>query len=399
MGIDKQYHGYEPFDYLEAGKDYEEFHVQDGAHHFDEPYEVPLEAADEARAEQLSADNTVVSMHEHAFYFPDDVTDVREYCRQGRTMTAYDALAESNLDAIFDWHLDGVLRMHSQNGWKFSEVVHDLGIRAADIAKQGFVIRAKTIDDIRRAHEEGKVAIIPSIEGCMMIENELDRLDVLYGLGVRALGITYSESNALGTGLRDEDSDGGLTTFGENAVERMNKLGILIDPSHASDQTTLDVCAVSDAPVVLSHNGAQALLDIKRLDPDEILKAVADTGGVIGIQSAPHNVASPDHPTHTIESVMDHFQYVEDLVGIDHVSFGPDTTYGDHVGLHKFMGKDYGKYPDWQDIEFDYVEGMENPTEAWHNIVRWLVREGYSDEEIAKVTGENVLRALEEAWH
>ena len=232
----------------------------------------------------------------------------------------------------------------------------------------------------------------------MMIENELDRLDVLYGLGVRALGITYSESNALGTGINDEDSDGGLTSFGESAVERMNKLGILIDPSHASRQTTLDTCAASEDPVMLSHNGARELLDITRLDADEVLEAVADTGGVIGIQSAPHNVASPDHPKHTIESVMDHFQYVEELVGIDHVSFGPDTLYGDHVGLHKYMGKNYDKYPDWQEIEFDYVEGMENPTEAWHNIVRWLVREGYSDEEIRKVTGGNTLRVLETVW-
>jgi membrane dipeptidase len=398
MGSDKQYQGYQPYEYLEAGDDYEQFETQSNPHYFDEPYEIPLGEEDEDRAERLSAEETIVSMHEHAFYFPKDASDVEAYCRQGRSFTAYDALAESNLDAVFDWHLDGVLRAHSKNGWKFSEVVHDLGMRAADIAKQDFVIRAETVEDIHRAHEERKVAIVPSIEGCMMIENEIDRLDVLYGLGVRALGITYSESNALGTGLNDEDSDGGLTKFGEKAVERMNKLGILIDPSHASRQTTLDTCEASDDPVVLSHNGAKELLDIKRLDSDEVLEAVADTGGVIGIQTAPHNVASPDHPTHTIESVMDHFEYVKDLVGIDHVSFGPDTQYGDHVGLHKFMGKNYDKYPDWQDIDFEYVEGMENPTEAWQNIVRWLVREGYDDDEIRKVTGGNTLRVLEEVW-
>ena len=398
MGLNKQYNGYEAFEFLEAGEDYEAFEFQDGAHHFDEPYEVALTDDDAERADRLSAENTIVSMHEHAFYFPKDMTEVDDYARQGRAFTAYDALAQSNLDAVFDWHFDGVLRMHSRNGWKWTEVVHDLGMRAADIAKQDFVIRAGSVEDVRRAHDEGKVAIVPSVEGCMMIENEIDRLDVLYGLGVRALGVTYAESNALGTGGRDEDSDGGLTTFGERCVERMNRLGILVDPSHASNQTTLDVCEVSEAPVVLSHNGAQALLDIKRLDPDEVIEAVADTGGVIGIQSAPHNVASPDHPKHTIESVMDHFRYVEELVGIDHVSFGPDALYGDHRGLHRYMGKDYSKYPDWQEIEFDYVKGMENPTEAWHNIVRWLVREGYTDEEIRKVTGGNTLRVLEAVW-
>jgi len=78
----------------------------------------------------------------------------------------------------------------------------------------------------------------------------------------------------------------------------MNKLGILIDPSHASRQTTLDTCAASEDPVMLSHDGARELLDIMRLDSDEVLQAIADTGGVIGIQIAPHNVASPNHKKH-----------------------------------------------------------------------------------------------------
>ena len=398
MGSNKQYDDYRAYEYLEAGTDFKPFEFQDDPYFFGDPHEIELDSVDAERADALSDECEIVSMHEHAFYFPKDMNAVEDYARQGRAFTAYDALAESTLDAVFDWHFDGVLQMHSRSGWKWTEVIHDLGMRAADIEKQDFVIRAKSIDDIRRAHDEGKVAIVPSIEGCMMIENEIDRLDVLYGLGVRALGVTYAESNALGTGGRDEHRDGGLTTFGERCIERMNKLGILVDPSHASDNTTLDVCAASEDPVVLSHNGAKGLLDISRLDPDTVIEAVADTGGVVGIQSAPHNVASPDHPKHTIESVMDHFQYVEELVGIDHVSFGPDTLYGDHRGLHQYMGKDYSKYPDWQTIEFDYVEGMENPTEAWHNIVRWLVREGYSDEDIRKVTGGNVLRVLETVW-
>jgi len=93
-----------------------------------------------------------------------------------------------------------------------------------DIAHQDFVIHCKTVDDIYRAHREGKVAWVAVMEGAMMIENELDRIDLLYGFGLRSLGITYSESNALGSGLK-EDRDGGLTKFGKRAVERMNKLG------------------------------------------------------------------------------------------------------------------------------------------------------------------------------
>ena len=97
---------------------------------------------------------------------------------------------------------------------------------------------------------------------------------LLYGFGVRSLGITYSESNALGSGLK-EPGDGGLTTFGRRAVKRMNQVGMLIDCSHCGDQTTLDVIEYSDAPIILSHIGARALWESNRLAPDSVLEACA----------------------------------------------------------------------------------------------------------------------------
>ncbi len=397
MGRNTEYDGYESLDYLEAGEDYEPFElVEARTGEYGEPYEVPLDEADEARAERLSEEHTIVSLHEHPSKYPKDLSERPALAKQGRMWLAYEFLAESNLDAVFDFHQNGALQMHSQNGWKFSEVVDDLAFRAADIAHQDFVIRAGSVAEIRRAHDEGKVAIVPAIESCMPIENELDRLDVLYGVGVRLMGVTYVESNALAQGEGDmDDTDGGLTSFGERAVERMNKLGMAVSLGHASDQTVLDVADVSEKPVFLSHNGARALMNSTRLNTDEGLKAVADTGGVIGINAAPHATATEEHPRHSIVSVMDHFEYIEDLVGIDHVTFGPDSLFGDHFAVH---GHQVPYEVDFDLEQVEYVEGMENPTEAWRNIPRWLVKEGYSDEEIAKVTGENVLRALEEVW-
>src|SRR4029077_5250434 len=147
------------------------------------------------------------------------------------------------------------------------------------------------------------------------IENEIDRLDVLYGLGLRQIGIAYSDANALGSGLA-EASDGGLTAFGRRALTRMNQLGLAIDLSHSSDQTALDVCRHSDRPVFLTHAGARAIWDTRRMKPDDVLRAVADPGGVIGMSAAPHTPLSAAHRRHTIDSVMDHFIYCADLVGI-----------------------------------------------------------------------------------
>lgn len=396
MGVDKQYDGYESFEYLDAGSDYVEFELPDEMNAGGEPYEVPLSETQEDRAHEVSAEMTIISAHEHPVKFvPEDPTEVFEYTREGRTVTAYEYLSRSNLDAAFDFHLDGSTRAHSKSGWKFSEVVHDLGIRASDIAHQDFVIRATELDDIHRAHETGRVALIPAMESAQMIENELDRLDVLQGFGVRLVGVAYSTSNQLGTGLGDmRPHDGGLTNFGYDAVERMNDLGLLISVSHSSDQTALDVAEASDDPVLLTHDGARALNGIDRCKPDECLEAVAETGGVIGMQAAPHGTFTFNRRSHSIESVMEHFEYIVDLVGIDHVTFGTDTLYGDHREFHKMFGSTVPEEAE----EVEYVKGMENPTEAWHNIVRWLVKEGYDDAEMQKVLGGNMLRVMEEVW-
>lgn len=391
MGSKKSYDGYESFQYLEAGEDFETFELPDD-YQWGDPYLLDLTEKQEERAEQVSADNVVVSLHDHPVYVPQDMAaDFQNYSSEGRLFTAYDALAESPLDGVFD--NIGLSKGASRNGMKMEDILYELGTRSTDIAHQEMLVKAGTVEDVRQAHENGQVAWIPAVETARMIENELDRIEVLFGAGIRKLGITYSEANALASGL-GEERDAGLTYFGEQAVERMNDVGMAIGLSHASDQTVLDVCEITDDPVFLSHNGAQALLDIPRLDPDEVLEAVADTGGVIGITAAPHNSATYETPRHSIESAMEHFEYIVDLVGIDHVTLGPDTMYGDHRGLHRLF--DSGPPEGIENIE--YVKGMDNPTEASRNFVRYLVREGYGDEEIGKVLGENTLRALGDVW-
>jgi membrane dipeptidase len=223
---------------------------------------------------------------------------------------------------------------------------------------------------------------------------------VLYGLGIRQIGIAYSDSNTLGSGLA-EPVDGGLTAFGHRAVTRMNKLGLAIDLSHSSDRTALDTCAASDKPVLITHAGARGIWDTRRMKPDDVLRAVAETGGVIGMSAAPHTTLSGAHPRHTIDSVMDHFLYCADLVGIEHVAFGPDTLYGDHVQLHKIFAHLLSLGTATGGPSFDpvaYVDGLENPTENFGNITGWLVRHGFADDTIRAVLGGNIYRVLQSIW-
>lgn len=399
MGINKKYDGYQAYQYLEAGRDYVDFKMAKGLDRVPQ-YLVPLTKEGEERVQDLAERLIIISLHDHPVYFPENMAEVFAYNRQGRQFCAYEELSQSYLDAVFDNMMDGICTISSQAGWKWNDILHDLGMRFADLAHQDFVIRCERVDDIYRAHREGRLALIPTIEGAAPLENEVDRVDILFGFGVRLMGITYSESNALGSGLK-ETRDGGLTSFGNQVVERMNKVGMAIDCSHTGVQTTLDVIEASTKPIFMSHVGAQALWNSKRLSPDEVLKACAGKGGVIGIEAAPHTTITEKNRNHSIDSFMEHFEYVKDLVGIEHVAFGPDTLYGDHVGLHHaFAGNlsTKGTQGTKNFEEVEYVKGLENPTEASINILRWLVKHNYSDQDITKVLGTNILRVLKDAW-
>ncbi|MEQ9425744.1 MAG: membrane dipeptidase [Cyclobacteriaceae bacterium] len=403
MGLDKKGTDYRSFDYLEANADYQAFEMCNELERVPQAL-VQLSENEESRAENIIRNNPMISLHEHLGVFPKDINQTPSYCKEGRMTTAFEGLAASGWDAVFDNLMDGIAQIHSKNGWKWDDVMTDLGHRLCDIAHQDFVIHCKSVADIHYAYKTGKMAWIAAMEGAAMIENEVDRIDLLYGFGVRLLGITYSESNALGSGLK-ETRDGGLTHFGKKAVERMNKVGMLIDCSHTGDQTALDTIEASTKPIVLSHIGAKALWDSPRLAPDEVIKACADKGGVIGVEAAPHTTLTYNNRVHSLETVMEHFEYMKDLVGIDHVSFGPDTLYGDHVGLHHAytaalsLKQSKATKPGMEFEQVEYCKGLENPTEGSFNLVRWLVKHNYSDEDIIKVMGGNTLRVLEEVWY
>lgn len=393
------YDGYRSFSYLKADADYEVFEL---AKEFGrEPlYDLGLDEEQTARTIRLIDENVIVSLHDHPQIFPADMAEVRAYIRTGREHTSYAGLARSGLTAVFDNMMDGTACVTSKFGWKWDDIIYDLGMRRSDIAHQDFVRIVERIDDIYEAKRQGQVGIVFSLEAATPIENEVDRIDILYGLGVRQMGIAYSEANTLGSGLK-EAGDGGLTVFGKRAVERMNALGVAIDVSHSGDKTCLDTFEHSQRPVLITHAGARAVWETARMKPDSVLRACAESGGVIGIEAAPHTSLSHAHPRHSLESVMDHFTYCVELMGIDAVAFGPDTLYGDHVGLHEVFAANLGVHQAHEGPAYEkvpYVAGLENPTECFFNIVGWLVKHGYSDEDIVKVTGGNILRALREIW-
>ena len=394
------YCGYTSYSYLRPGADYREFPLAPQLGRVPAYAGVSLAEAQAQRVRRLLTDHIVVSLHDHPSVFPQDMAQVVDYHRTGRHHTGYAGLARSGLTAVFDNMMDGTCCITSQMGWKWTDAIADIGMRLSDVEHQDYLMVVRRRGDLDRAHQSGRLGLVVGTEAATMIENELDRLDILYGFGVRQMGIAYSEANALGCGLA-EKHDGGLTTFGRKAVARMNRLGIAIDLSHSGDRTSREAIEASTKPVFVTHAGARAVWPTARMKPDELIRALAGRGGVIGIEAAPHTTLSAAHPRHSLESVMDHFRYCVDLVGIDHVAFGPDTLFGDHVGLHRVFAEHLSIAAVHGEVDYprvDCVDGLENPAECFWNVTAWLVTHGYSDDEIIKVLGGNILRVLDQVW-
>lgn len=400
--------GYRSYEYLSPASSIPSF---DFVEQRNRVPEASLKWSDEVelRAAALEATTTVISAHDHLSLRPADPTRFAEYRRSGREATPFEGIAASGVDVFFDGGPAAVSMIRSHTPFDWDDAVSDLGMRQADWAHQDLVTPIRSLSDIESLAKDTQVGVVSTLESATCIGNDLDRLDILYGLGVRLLGVVYSESNQLGSGLADT-SDGPLTRLGRRAIRRMNELGIMIDVSHASDATSLDAIAHSERPVVITHAGARALWPTPRMKPDDVIRACADSGGFIGIEAAPHTTEVLGHPSHGIDQVMRHVEYALDLVGADHVALGPDTNFGDHVAWHKTFAPLFGKDPAdpetarvvnsslevHDDIQF--VRGCENPGESVRNMIRWMVAHGYSDSEITRLAGGNVLRVIKQTW-
>ena len=395
----RKYDGYKSYQYLDEGIDFKPYKLARQVNRV-QSKTIPLSKSEEERVQEIIEKYPIISLHDHLIVFPEDPNLILDYIRHGRLWIAYEGLAASCLDAVFAGLLNGIGPIESRDPWDWNNIVYQIGMFLSDLKHQNFLILAEKVDDILNAHKEGRIAVVISLESTPNIGSNLDKVDVLYGFGVRCMGITYSQGNQFGSGLADK-VDYGLTDLGYKLVERMNKLGIAIDLAHANDKTSIEAIEASKNPVFITHAGARALWPSKRMKPDEVIQALAEKDGVIGIEAAPHTTLTYKNRRHSLEAVMEHFEYIVKLIGIDYVAFGPDTIFGDHVALHRVfreelaLSKSREGLPEYEEVE--YVDGIENPSE-YINIIRWLVKHGYSNNEIRKVIGENILRVLKQVW-
>jgi len=318
-------------------------------------------------------------------------------------------MKEGGLDAIFfavfiSNDLDD--RHPSKRTLETIDVIYRQVRQNSDLAELAF-----STEDIRRIHKTGKRVILVGIENGGPVEGSLGLLRTYYRLGVRYITLTHNSNNHICDSATDKPKWNGLSPFGEKMVAEMNRLGMMIDVSHVSDDTFYDVIKLSKAPIIASHSGTRALCDVPRNMTDDMLRALAQNGGVIQIvfysgflsddyakkSEKIHKKLAPvfkkmreeagDNqnefykkafelwkenapPAPGIETLIDHIDHAVKVAGIDHVGLGSD-----------FDGA--GSFP----VGLEDVSGY--PLITYH-----LLKRGYSEEDIKKILGGNLLRVF-----
>jgi membrane dipeptidase len=259
-----------------------------------------------------------------------------------------------------------------------------------------FIRPVRAVKDIYRAKEEGKTGIIFGFQNTSPIEDDLDRLTIFKELGVRIIQLTYMERNYVGDGCL-ERTDCGLSRFGLEVIEEMNRLGILIDLSHVGYRTVMDAIEASKKPVAFTHANPGGLCNHPRNKTDEQIKALAKKGGVIGANVFPPFLSAGSKAT--MKDFIDAIDYLVALVGIDHVSIGTDFTEGQPRAFFDYILKGKSKKELAMELDYPIVnpEGIRSSAE-FPNITRALLERGYSETDTKKIMGENLIRLFREVW-
>lgn len=343
---------------------------------------VPLDTTQEKRFQHLLEEVVMIDLHEHPMVWPESPAHFVEYLRAGDYQWGYQAIQQGGWAAVATANVfRGLANSPDISSIAFADLVDEVGMMIADLRQHPDVVKVGSADDIVNARQQGKVGILPTVEH-LAIGESLHHVDVLYALGVRIAGLTYNRQNAIGAGLL-ERHDPGLSAFGIEVVRRMNDLGMVVDVSHAGFTTAMDAISHSRTPILYSHNAAHTLRATWRTRRDEELVACANKGGLIAVTAVPNSLS--DDPYQTIDCVLDHYDYLVRLVGVEHVAIGTDTMVGDHVGFHcTLMDADRAVLP------APYLDGLESPADG-QNILRGLIARGYAEAQIKQIAGGNAL--------
>jgi membrane dipeptidase len=258
--------------------------------------------------------------------------------------------------------------------------------------------------DIRQAVKEGKLAIYLTHQGTNVFQGNVDNVALMKAMGYGYCLLVYNVKNPAGGGCA-EDDDPGLSDYGRKIVQAYNKYGMVVDVNHTGNKTALDACEVSSKPVIFSHSGAKGVCKTFRNCTDELIKAIATTGGVCSMYGTGAYMDPTNPPVVGPEIIFKHFDYMCQLHGnADHVGYGSDWI-PDMNGTMKLIMGNAGTYPDGGGMApgttkkaIEMYGPTANPSRILPALVDQFLEHGYSETDIHKILGGNMMRVFEEVW-
>jgi microsomal dipeptidase-like Zn-dependent dipeptidase len=308
--------------------------------------------------------------------------DNLQYCNWSKEI--FEINREAKLDAVH------VTVVYHEN---FSEFKKNMEIWSKHFQNyKELIFPGKTFDDIEKARNENKTAIFFGFQNCSPIEDDIGLVEEVYKMGIRFMQLTYNNQSLLATGCYEEN-DSGVTRMGKEVIKEMNRLGIVVDMSHSAEKSTLDAIKISSKPIAITHANPSFWFAAKRNKSNEVLKALGESGGMLGLSLYPHHLK--DASKCTLDSFCGMAAKTAELMGTKNIGIGSDLCIGHPNSVVEWMRngtwtktKDYGegssnnpnfpKQPDW----FQDARGFKN-------LELGLKKTGFNETEVNDILGNN----------
>ncbi|GAA3701396.1 dipeptidase [Oceanisphaera sediminis] len=320
-------------------------------------------------------------------------------------MIVIDGLQYSNWNReIFEQlHEGGVTMVHATI--VYHEQIRETLMRVAEWNRQfeqhgDLIMPVRSAADIRRAKAEGKVGVMFGAQNCSPIEDDIGMVEVMRDLNLMIMQLTYNNQSLLACGCY-EAVDSGVTRFGRQVIKEMNRVGMVVDMSHSAERSTLEAIEISERPIVISHANPLSFHDAKRNKSDTVLKALAESGGLLGFSAYPFHLKNG--PDCTLEQYCDMIADTAELMGVDRLGIGTDLCQNQPLSVLEWMRN--GRWSK----SMDYGEGSKSNADwprplSWFrdsrdfpNLTQGLLARGFSKEDVAKIMGLNWLNFLDDA--
>jgi len=254
------------------------------------------------------------------------------------------------------------------------------------------ILHGKTFKDIEKAHQEKKTAIFFGFQNCSPIEDDIGLVEKVYDLGARFMQLTYNNQSLLATGCY-EKNDSGVTRMGKEAIKEMNRLGLVVDMSHSAEKSTFDAIEFSSKPIAITHANPSFWFGAKRNKSNELLKALADSKGMLGLSLYPHHLK--DASKCTLESFCEMAAKTAELMGAEHIGIGSDLCIGHPDSVVEWMrnGK-WTKTKDFGEGSSSNPNFPKQPTwfqdaRGFKNLEQGLKKVGFKETEVNDILGNN----------